>query len=95
MIFSKIICLVCKREFTLKIKDVCWPCCAGSVGKYDITKSAFGYHSKLFAYHCLLYIPIAVFIGLHFGFFFEISWIMGGIYLLIIPTIRDWLARKF
>jgi hypothetical protein len=96
---SDITCDNCKENYNLKIPDICFKCFASSIelkqNQSFLAKSWEALKSKDLAWHALLYIPLTVFIGYWFGFITEIFWIVGGIYIQILPEIRNWCVKKF
>jgi hypothetical protein len=100
-------CLQCKQEFNIIVPDLCGDCMYKKfeenlneehkklIEKYKQIDKEHSWKSKNFAYHMLLYLPLCYFICLKFGFWYEMAFIAGGIYLVILPTIRNWLVDKF
>lgn len=85
----------CKQEYWVAIHPLCYPCAIGRVKEPEYKKKHFWREAKRFSYHSLLYVPICIWICFYFGFWYEMSFILGGIYMQGLPGIRDWLMSKF
>lgn len=102
-IIENLSCLQCRQEYNIKLPEICKECAAKEVFNrlYEQSKireqidKKYFWKGKIFAWHMLLYFPLCVFIGLKFGFDYEMFWIVGGLWTIILPYLRDWLASKF
>lgn len=97
MTHIKITCWQCQQESILQVPDACFPCTHKEILK-ELNKKPpknFWRGAKSYAYHMLLYMPPCLILFLKFGFWYEMAWIGGTIYISLIPIIREWLMSKF
>lgn len=87
-------CNKCKKSFSIDPPNICGTCFFQRVGK-SVKKAVFWQDAKRFAYAVLFYVPIAVFINLRFGFWYEMAFCFGMVWLCLITELINWLMRKF
>ena len=72
------------KYFTEEIKDRAPP-------KSSFFRFIF---SKKLALSFIVYLPVAIFIGLKFGYLYELSFVAGTIYIYLSTIIIDWLDER-
>lgn len=87
-------CEACPNTNLVMVPSYCKDCHSK---KFDFTpkKSKFWLHIKKLSYTFLLYSPGTYYIGLRFGLKIEFIYFLGGIHLIILPLVIDWLMKKF
>jgi hypothetical protein len=93
-------CDSCKKDFLVDKPNLCNACFCAKVKErypqYSYTKKKLFWHeAKRFAYSFLSYVPIAVFINLRFGIWYEMAFLGGMLWLSFMSIAINWLMRKF
>lgn len=96
MNYMKVTCWRCQQEYLVAVQNTCWPCSSEKfIQELEKPAKNFWRGAKRYAYHMLLYMPPCLMLFLKFGFWYEMAWIGGTIYMSLIPIIREWLMSKF
>lgn len=90
-------CQKCSKPFKGDITVLCKLCMKKEIDdvRQKLGKRFFWSEAKRGAYCFLLYVPLTIFIGLKFGYKYELLWIGGSIHEMLIYPICNWLMRKF
>ncbi len=100
-------CNECNKEIIVFVPQTCWKCNPLHKVIKDFEKevrdnappicikSPKWRERKRFAYHMLLYMVPVTFITVRYGLFEELLWIFGGLYVIWLPCLIQWLMKKF